>query len=241
MSRHLYFPNTQNARDLGGLPLQQGGSTHMRAFVRTANLGALTQDGLQQMYDYGLRTIIDLRSAEELVMTPSAIPKGSPLTVHHKPFLGPSVNEWHRREVDSGDARGYVGMLDKFQPEVLQIMQAMADVQQGGVLFHCYAGKDRTGVTSMLLLSLAGVADEVIADDYALSENGLQAMREHDYARAQDDERRAAVLHDYRCPPEAMLRALSHLHQTYGGAAAYLSTIGLSENSITNLRTRLTS
>jgi len=239
MSRHLYFPNAQNARDLGGLPLQQGGSTRTHAFVRTAHLGALTQAGLQQMYDYGLRTIVDLRCAEELLMTPSAIPNGTHFIVHHRPFLGPSVKEWQRREVNSNDARGYVDMLDKFQPEVLQIVQTMSEAPQGGVLFHCYAGKDRTGVTSMLLLSLAGVADEVIADDYSLSESGLQAMREQDYARAQDDERRAAVLHDYRCPPEAMLRALAHLHQTYGGAAAYLRTIGLSDDAVENLRRRL--
>ena len=246
MSRHLHFPDILNARDLGGLPIKSsgstvnsGGSTRHGVYVRTANLSELNDDGVQALYDHGVRTIIDLRCAEELRMTPSNIPAHTPFTVHHVPFLGDSMGEWQIRQVDDSDGRGYNGMLDKFQPEVGTIMQTIADVTQGGVLFHCYAGKDRTGLTAMLLLSLADVPDEVIAHDYELSQIGLERMREKQLAREKDPGKHEQIMHEFRCSPHYMHSALNHLRTKYGGTADYLRAIGLSHTAIDQMRQRL--
>ena len=239
MSRHLHFPNILNARDLGGLPRQQGGHTHFRGYVRTANLEHLTDEGAQVMHNYGIRTIIDLRCAEELLMTPSRFPEQPTLNILHLPFLGESTQQWKARQIDDSDGKGYSDMLNKFQPELAQIMHGIADAPPGGVLFHCYAGKDRTGITTMLLLSLVGVPDAAIAEDYSLSEAALSPMRVKHLASTTDLERQSAISADYNCSPEFMLTALNHLHSRYGGAASYLRKIGLNNQSISRLRQRL--
>ena len=239
MTRHLHFPDILNARDLGGLSTKNGGSTRHGVFVRTANLSELDNNGAQAIYDHGVRTIIDLRCAEELRMTPSNIPAHVPFAVHHLPFLGASMGEWQIRQVDDSDGRGYNDMLDKFQPEVQTIMQTIADVTQGGVLFHCYAGKDRTGLTAMLLLSLAEVPDEVIAHDYELSHTGLDRMREKHLAHEKDINKHEQIMHEYRCSPHYMHSALNHLRTKFGGTANYLQAIGLSYTAIDQMRQRL--
>ena len=239
MTRHLHFPDILNARDLGGLPTKNGGSTRHGVFVRTANLSELDNNGAQAIYDHGIRTIIDLRCAEELRMTPSRFPELHTLTVLHLPFLGESMQQLQARKVDDSDGKGYRDMLNKFQPEVAQIMRGIADAPEGGVLFHCFAGKDRTGLTSMLLLSLVGVPDEIIAEDYSLSEAALEPMRLKHLASTTDPKRQATINADYNCSPTHMHTALNHLHTRYGGAPGYLRTIGLDEQAIGRLRQRI--
>lgn len=239
MSRHLHIPDILNARDLGGLPRRAGGTTSFRGYIRAANLENLTDEGAQVLHDYSIRTVVDLRCAEELLMTPSRFPEQHTLTVLHRPFLGESMQQWDIRQLDISDGKGYSDMLNKFQPEIAQIMKSIADAPNGGVLFHCYAGKDRTGMVSMLLLSLADVADDVIAEDYALSETGLETMRIKHLGKASDQDRIAAINADFSCSPIYMHAALNNLHGHYGGAASYLHKIGLDENAIERLRQRL--
>jgi protein-tyrosine phosphatase len=101
-------------------------------------------------------------------------------------------------------------------------------------LFHCVAGKDRTGVIAALLLALADVEPEVIAADYAESSARLAAA----YLTRYPDLQRAEIVEALRCPEEGVHNMLAYLAQ-YGGTAGYLRTIGLSDARIDRLRGRL--
>ncbi len=125
-------------------------------------------------------------------------------------------------------------MLQYFQAEIRTVLQTIAAAPEGGVLFHCVSGKDRTGLIAALLLALVDVEPELIAEDYSLSTELLRDA----YLAAYPHEQ-AATLERVRCPPEQIFNMLAYLAAQYGDVAGYCRAIGLQENEISQLRARL--
>ncbi len=125
-------------------------------------------------------------------------------------------------------------VLERLQPQVREALAAIAAAGPGPLLFHCVAGKDRTGVIAALLLSLADVAPAAIAADYAVSAGNLREA----YLSRYPDADPAAIIASLRCPEEAVHNMLRYLDRA-GGIRAYLGGIGLSAAEITRLRARL--
>jgi protein-tyrosine phosphatase len=101
------------------------------------------------------------------------------------------------------------------------------------------AGKDRTGLLSAFLLDLAGVSEEAIAADYALSQERLRRQREAWLAAAQTDAEREEIRRTARTPPGAMLGVFEELERRYGGVAGYLRAAGLSDEELDLAASRL--
>jgi protein tyrosine/serine phosphatase len=120
-------------------------------------------------------------------------------------------------------------------------MSAIADAPEVPVLFHCHAGKDRTGMIAALLLSLANVPDEIVAQDYSLTYTYLRDQFEQWKAglTTTDPHVRARLIEGFRCRPETMLQVLDHLQRRYGGVEGYLLSLGLGRDQIERLRRRL--
>ena len=161
----------------------------------------------------------------------------STVTYRHIPLFRPASTETDTRtSYDLSEI--YVRALDEAQPAMLEILTAIGDGLPA--LVHCTAGKDRTGVVIALLLSLAGVSDDVIVEDYAISNALLQPLMNEFRTRAMergiDSANYEKLLHS---KPEAMHHMLSHLRVQYGGAASYLRMIGLSNTHVERLRDRL--
>jgi hypothetical protein len=119
---------------------------------------------------------------------------------------------------------------------VVGAMSAIADAPSAPVLVHCHAGKDRTGVVVALVLRLAGVDIDVIADDYAVSGVQLADMLSRDRVRALEegmDGVRAERLFTVR--REAMMQTMEGIDAEHGGAAALLRSIGLDDRRIERL------
>ena len=96
---------------------------------------------------------------------------------------------------------------------------AVADAKDGeGVVVHCFAGKDRTGIVSALLLSLAGVPDELIAADYAASDPGVELLSTPWFESARDETELTIRRRVSTSPRAAMVDVLAWLHETAGGA-----------------------
>lgn len=231
----LPFANLRNARDLGGYPIQNGGETRWKAFVRTDDPSQLTPEGIQAILDYGVRTVIDLRWAAELEKYPNPFQKAeSGMAYHHVSLLSPTEAQWltHRRV---GKEHWNSLVLEMSQPEVRTVLSLIANAPEGGVLFHCMAGKDRTGVIAALLLALAEVEAETIAFDYGLSTDNLKTAD----LESQPPEKQAEILEQLRCPPEQVHNMLAYLQSEFGGTRGYLQTIGLSTLEIEQIAARL--
>jgi len=135
----------------------------------------------------------------------------------------------------------YEHILLESTPALKAILNNLLKNPNEGVLFHCTAGKDRTGVLSGVLLRLAGVINEAIADEYALSRIGMEPKRE-------DTVRKLIILDDYAgdlpgllwsldSRAESMSAFLEFLDSKYGGAEGFLrSHVGLSDNDIDTIR-----
>jgi protein-tyrosine phosphatase len=116
-----------------------------------------------------------------------------------------------------------------------------ARAPEGGVLIHCHAGKDRTGIVVALLLSLVGVPDDAIAADYALSYPNLIPVYDAllDERGVTDPAERARLHASRRSDPETILATLAHVRERHGGPESYLLAAGLTSDDLAALRTRL--
>lgn len=238
-ARDIIWPACTNTRDLGGLPTRDGSETRRGQLLRSDMLYRLTPVGREALITSGVRTIIDLRTPLELVVRPSPFrdsdqgqgPRYVPLSLQGN---DPNIEERLRATPDR--AANYALMLDACAPYVALVLRAIARHDDGPLVFHCHAGKDRTGLVAALLLALADVPDELIAQDYAYTEE--RAWQAYDLLRAENGGIELSAA-DLAAPPEAMLATLDHLRQRYGGVREYLRQAGLGESEVARLRARL--
>jgi protein-tyrosine phosphatase len=243
-ARKLEWPNCLNARDLGGLPTKDGRLTRMGSLVRSDMLANLTADGKQDLLDYGVRTIVDLRGDEEIVEDPHPEfePGGDAPQYVRPPQRDPRWEmEIDPMAVDLKQAKTrtelFIMIIDHYAENQVNILRAIAAADPGPLLFHCHSGKDRTGLAAALILDLAGVQEEAIAADYHLSQDNLMARFE-ERVRAGE-----IPAHDRwaipQTDPQTIHDLLAHLRSQYGGTEAYLLGAGLMGEEIGRLRSRL--
>ena len=244
MNRHLEWEGTLNARDLGGIALEDGGETPYGVLVRADNIRHLTDDGWRSLAEHGVTRIVDLRWQEELDDDP---PREIGIEVVHVSILGvldPNFSDDIRDYMAVDDPAGYwaisyTRILRAFAPNFALALAAIADAPEGAVVFHCAGGKDRTGLVAALVLRLAGAPIEEIALDYSLSAERRAGSPDSWVEAAPDEDERARRLFMQHTPAEAMQRALERLEQEFGSVEAYLLHAGLDEGRIERLRGRL--
>ncbi|HEY6926359.1 MAG TPA: tyrosine-protein phosphatase, partial [Steroidobacteraceae bacterium] len=125
-------------------------------------------------------------------------------------------------------------MVQHLREELRQVLEIVATAAPGPLLFHCVAGKDRTGVVAALLLALADVVPEAIAYDYSESFDNLREGYLQRYADAEPE----AIIDALQCPAQGVHNMLAYLEEL-GGARAYLEAIGMQPADIAKLRARL--
>ena len=238
-TRRLTWEGLLNARDLGGYPAAGGRQTRWGAVVRSDSLAALSEAGRAALAGYGVRAIVDLRLADEIDRHPNpfAEPGDHGIAYTNVSIIDPAVEN---PPESLTLAQNYLWMLDRFAGQVAEVMAAIAAAPEGGVLVHCAAGKDRTGLISALLLGLVGVPDETVADDYALTAE-LLADREREWLEHGPGDRaeREAVLARFAPTAEVMLEVLAGLERRYGGVEGYLLAAGVAPADLARLRERL--
>jgi protein-tyrosine phosphatase len=174
IDRHLDWDGCLNVRDLGGLPTRDGRVTRRGAVVRADSLDRLTPGGWAALHAHGIRTIVDLREADERA---DGIDRPGGITVVTVPLDDNDDNDFWYRCIDDdidGTPLYYRPFLERKADRCVAAVRAVARATAGGVVVHCGIGRDRTGLVSLLLLALAGVTAEAVAADYALSGERLQ-------------------------------------------------------------------
>ncbi len=251
MRRHVPLEGNLNLRDLGGYLSTHGGHVRRGCLFRSDELHTLTDADLEVVAALGVRVVFDLRNDRERVDRPSRLPPG--VEVHERtspPTRASGGLTFERRLVegrlperdDDEFAAGYVDMLTRLAPELTRIVNLAIAARERPLLFHCVAGKDRTGITAAILLGILGVPGDTILDDYELTTHYTSDAR---LAAVVDllDER--GVDHD-RVRPffEARRRvleiALDHLHTTWGGFDQYaVDALGVAADVPDRLRRAL--
>jgi protein-tyrosine phosphatase len=231
--RILDFPSLHNVRDLGGYPTSDGGTTRWRSVLRADDLVHLTPAGLQALLDFGLRSVIDLRWPEEVAAHPNPLMR-TPIHYRHISLLTHSQQNWGELSGPASREEWNRLVLIHTRPQLQEVLQAIAAAPPGPLLFHCVAGKDRTGVVAALLLALADATADAIAHDYSMSAECLRESYLIRHARRD----LAETLEALRCPPEGAHNVLEYVGR-HGGIRAFLEQIGLSQQEIARLRARL--
>ena len=212
--------------------------------MRADSVRQLSDQGWKDAVAYGVRTIVDLRSDEELAEDP---PAELPIEGLHVAFFDDRPEVFEEVEAVSAAApdhaaatRGvYLVFLEHFRPNVAAAVRAVARAPEGAVVVHCHGGKDRTGLVSAFLLRLAGVAIEEIAADYALSEERLRIRHEEWFAGAADEEELARLHRISKTPAASMVQVLETLESRYGSIAGYLKAGGATDEDLERARARL--
>ena len=214
--RRILLCGMEKLRDLGGYPLAGRGSerfTRWGSLYRGDLPKQVTQADRQRLRELGITTVVDLRSKEEIERKPDPLAQELGIRYLHCPLAGdgrvPAPDEVPLSYMEMADGTG----------QMAGALRAIAEAPQA-VLFHCTAGKDRTGVVAALLFWLAGVSEEDILADYIVSGPYLQQM-----LRAYCEAHPGAVV----CPPQSayMSSFLRLFAQRYGTPRQYLEMLGV--------------
>lgn len=209
-------------------------------FVRSDNLRSLTAQGQEAMVAYGVTDVIDLRSESEIASSPSPFaalePFGGPApTYRHLPLVDDETMRKLAQAPDMFDR--YLMMLDHRAAAFRDIFAALAR-SEGAAVFHCFAGKDRTGMVAAMSLALAGVDLDSIAADYAETDTQM-ATRYEEWLAAAPPEQLEEMRQDLRCPPERIVAVMERLDEKWGGVEGYLEAAGVPSTEIATLRAKL--
>jgi protein-tyrosine phosphatase len=194
----------------------------------------------QALIDYGIRTVIDLRRTQEILDEPDVFSGSSKVSYFHHDMLGDMTYDDPPEDLGRAErvAYSYSQIIDRRQSGIGVTLATLAGPGALPAIYHCAGGQDRTGIISALLLGIAGVPDDTIAEDY-----GLTARYQVNHYLSEDRPPEVIpagyTLEAYlaeRCPPETMLLTLKHLKERYGGAEGYVRGAGLDGAQIERLR-----
>lgn len=237
VAQPLPLDSVWNARDLGGYPISGGGTTAFHRFLRSATLHQASPEDQQALYDYGVRLVVDLRSLFELEDAPNPMVGFRDVAYCNVPLDDEIQAEGLEGHFPDNMGEMYVRLLDHNQDAMARVLTGLVACQ-GCALFHCTAGKDRTGVIAMLLLDAAGVEEDTIIADYAATEGYMEGM--FAVQRAMLDRMGVSYPESiFQSRPAFMRLALDHLRAQYGTALDYFRAIGLAEQTVKQLVSRL--
>jgi protein-tyrosine phosphatase len=236
--RHIAVSGTLNFRDTGGYPVTGGGATAWRRLLRSDGLHRIAGDGMRQLGSLGLRTVLDLRTGEETLIAPSPLDElalAGALTTHVS-LIGEDF------EAMPAELAGiYDFIIDTRGAAIAAAIRSLARPGALPALVHCTAGKDRTGIVVAFALGAAGVPDEFVAADYALSSLYLDPQHTPTIGMVQEStglgERLTAAL--LASPPELIIRAIDRARQIAGSVADYLTRHGVTCAELAALRSAL--
>ncbi len=228
--RMIHLQNLTNVRDLGGYETQEGAYTKSHKYIRAASLCNASKADMRTLFDYGLKVVIDLRSQYECAKYPDHMEDYSNIEFHHIDLFNDPKANLHPTSYDFRDMGDlYCIILDQCHYSLKQVFDVFLKHPYDCVLFHCSAGKDRTGVISALLLDLAGCHEYDIIKDYSESYENNLAIYEQLKELTRDEE-------NLQSTPTYMMKMLNHLRDEYGSAQNYLRIIGFEEEEVEELK-----
>jgi protein-tyrosine phosphatase len=237
--RFIDLDGAFNFRDLGGLPTRDGGTTRPGVMFRSDALHHLEPADVERLVDLGMRTIIDLRSAVELERTGRGPLEDTDIGWLHAPLSHGDAAAGHALPpalADGDLGRHYSDSLAERTETLAEVVTQLARRDQLPATFHCTAGKDRTGMVAALVLSLVGVPEDVIVEDYTLTDARMTLVMERIRATNAFPESMTplppAVGRAEAASMEAFLAAIRERH---GSAEGWAREAGVTDDTLADL------
>jgi len=237
-TRDIALEVAYNVRHLGGFTASNGLLTSDQ-FIRCGSLNRLTGVGIDRLRELDVRAVIDLRSPQEQRTEPTGDVGRAGIRVISAPVFQDDLTPARYQGEWVATTVAYERLLAAGMPAFRTLCETIADCD-GAVLFHCTAGKDRTGVAAALLLDFAGVDHSQITADHARSADLLQSefarfavdMKERGFEPYQVDQMLSSKAED-------MAATLDHISTRWGSSEGYLAAAGLSETARSAVRARI--
>ncbi|MGW0118523.1 tyrosine-protein phosphatase [Streptomyces sp. NPDC003327] len=240
MRRHIPFDRLHNFRDMGGYRTADGGTVRWETLYRSDSLSKLAGEDLDRFRELKVTTVIDLRYPWE-IEAKGRLPESETsiawhnLSIEHRPYdqtlIDPDLDPWRYL------ADRFAEVAEDGVAELRQALEVIA-AADGPLVFHCAAGKDRTGLLAALVLGLLDVPDEDILADFALTELATERLIADWHAAHPGGELRWPGYG--RAPAEIMRLVLADLRARHGSLDAYATgPVGLDPTAVTALRARL--
>lgn len=239
--RHVTFEAGFNCRDLGGYETEDGRRVRWGVAYRSGTLHRLTTKDLEIANRIGFKTVIDLRSRAELERSGRCV--GLDATFHHAPLFEEESLPFKWAEPDDPEpppGEDYVAIAENGATALAAALRVIAEGEHP-VVFHCAAGKDRTGILASLLLATLGVSDESIVGDYELTNRSLAPhlawARINDPGEAAEIAARPPWLRTTSGP--VIEAFLERVRSKDGSIENYLARLGIGRDTQRVLRSRL--
>ncbi len=225
--RRYILENIENCRDLGGYPSKYG-CTKFGRFIRCGTVDRPTESDISTLKELNISTVIDLRGDFEFNNQPNDMER-----------LTDNVNHVSLYEMNVAEAKGmkititevYEYIIDNYKENVCKALKSVADAPDGAVLYHCFLGKDRTGILSMLLLTIAGVGEDDIVADYQLTYTYLESyMFTHADTLWDTDPAMHYSL------PQTMRSLIAYVKEKCGSVIDYIRLTGVTDEEIEKIR-----
>lgn len=221
---------TSNTRDLGNYTTSDGKITKSKVFLRSDNTNDITDSDIKKLKDeYNLKTVIDLRSNSGVNKKVDKLSNVEGIDYKHIPLMIPkseiakSLIRVVTKKSDVGDV--YISILSQ-KESIKNILDTIANSQDGCILFHCTHGKDRTGIVSALILSLSGVSDKDVIENYSVTSDLL------DNAKNKKILLKARIDRAFKSNSAYMEKFLNYINKTYKSTLEYLLNCGVSHENL---------
>jgi len=267
-SRIIEIEGVINFRDLGGYQTDDGRTVSWGKLYRSAQLDRMSEQGVENMAALGIKTVIDLRFSDETRRYPTmryAVPDADIFSWHDELSnddrnLDDVIKRSWQQSLDSNDPAQVREAMRVNYPRKLYSHSAIYKTmlmcliaKKTPLLFHCAAGKDRTGVAAALILSLLGVSEEQIIEDYLVTQSMTRnLLKSFQAGGATGPQNNSDLQHKLASYPRELVQPvfdadlsyittlIDYVNAQYGSFSEYAFTIlELDSDHIENLKSRL--
>lgn len=227
----LPLETTYNTRELGGIPIDRKTHVSWHKMLRSDDISTLNTSDIKYLNEYGIDTIIDLRTPNERETTGYVLADYPEFETYFiSLMISENVMDITHSNTEMSLSYFYEQLLDESPHLFKEIFSIFANPQNQGILFHCAAGKDRTGVVAALLLKLLGVSDNDIIANYEVTYSHLASNPMFEVP-----ESHAHLVNSNR---EHLVHFLNKLEKDYGGAQIYLEKCGLTTQELNHIKNK---
>jgi protein-tyrosine phosphatase len=240
-TRLLPLIGAYNFRDLGGYPTGDGRTTAWGQLFRSDTLTELTAEDIAVLVELGLSSVIDLRTPVELEHSGRGLLADQPVDYSHLPLVQKSsTDQGAPPEAQENLVDRYLWYLEVGRESLVEALLMVSAPERRPLVFHCAAGKDRTGVLAALVLEILGVDRSIIVEDYVLTASRMDLIigRMSDMPNAKEV---VAAIPQFllRAEAETMELFLDRLEKEHGGARQWALAAGVPEAALAVMESTL--